>query len=219
MAERSSSHLWVSHFSGGANPARLFEVVKFRLDIILAKSGCDSEIYSSQYLKWFAPARESLFPRISYGKIDPGIRHLGLIPKTGGGLGHKILEKILLLKPLALDLGTDSQPIYVHRVITMFIKCFDFVPYFYNEKDGVKKSEDYKPFRFRTQQHAEVALAILNSSTFFYYFVALGFLKLYTTLHLKHQDKTAFGNSILYQTHFANLNGKNLVLLLFYFFY
>ena len=51
-------------------------------------------------------------------------------------------------RPLALQmLPTDSGTVYVHRIAHYYIKCFDFVPYFANERDGVKKSEDYKPYR------------------------------------------------------------------------
>lgn len=38
----------------------------------------------------------------------------------------------------------------------------------------MKKSEDYKPYRFAIDQEALSALAVLNSSAFFYYFIALG---------------------------------------------
>lgn len=54
-------------------------------------------------------------------------------------------------------------------VVTMFVKCFDFIPYFYNAIDGGKISEDYKPFAFRHVETAKLGLATLNSSTFFLY--------------------------------------------------
>jgi hypothetical protein len=75
---------------------------------------------------------------------------------------------------LALALGNSERTLYIHRVITQFVKCFDFIPYFCNETDGVKKSDDYKPFSFRNDRSALIAMAILNSSTFFYWFIALG---------------------------------------------
>ena len=56
----------------------------------------------------------------------------------------------------------------------MFVKCFDFIPYFRNETEGVKKSDDYKPYQFGPVGRADVAVASLNSSTFFFYFIALG---------------------------------------------
>jgi len=173
VAEERSSHMWVSHFSGDANPSKLFEGVKFRLDIVLARRGSNCQIFSSGYLKWFAEARPHLFSRISYVALAQSTRHLGLIPKTGSAIAAQIMTRILRQQPLGLELGT-GEPIYVHRVITQFVKCFDFVPYFHNEQDGQKKSEDYKPFRFSCRRYGLVALAVLNSSTFFSYFVTLG---------------------------------------------
>lgn len=172
--EAQSSSLWISHYSGDAHPSKLFEGVKFRLDILVARNGPKGQVYSSPYLKWFAEARPYLFKGIEYIEISPTARHLGLIPKTGNLTGNTILSRISTKQPLALTLGVSEHTLYIHRVITMFIKCFDFIPYFRNEVDGEKKSEDYKPFKFKTAQLARSALPILNSSTFFFWFIALG---------------------------------------------
>jgi hypothetical protein len=174
LVESNTSALWVSHFSGDANPSKLFEGVKFRLDILLSKKGEGCTVYSGHYMKWFADARAELFWSIRYAEIPKDIRHLGLIPKTGSVLGNAVLRRISLKQPLALALGHSERTLYIHRVITMFIKCFDFVPFFSNETDGVKKSEDYKPFSFKNDRIARIAIAVLNSSTFFYWFIALG---------------------------------------------
>ena len=56
----------------------------------------------------------------------------------------------------------------------MYVKCFDFVPYFWNEADGIKKSEDYKPYVLQSTVDANCATAMINSSTFFLYFILLG---------------------------------------------
>jgi hypothetical protein len=174
VAESNSSALWASHFSGDANPSKLFEGVKFRLDILLSKKGNGCTIFSGHYMKWFADARPELFWNIRYAEISEDIRHMGLIPKTGSLLGNSVLRRIAAKKPLALALGTSERTLYIHRVITMFIKCFDFVPFFSNEIDGIKKSDDYKPFSFADDRTARIAIAVLNSSTFFYWFIALG---------------------------------------------
>src|SRR5206468_2765739 len=100
--------------------------------------------------------------------------YLGLFPKVGTTLGLSVLRKILERAPLGNYTVSHGATIYVHRVMTMFIKCFNFIPYFRNDIDGVKRSEDYKPFSFPTDSRADVAAAALNSSTFFFYFVALG---------------------------------------------
>jgi hypothetical protein len=148
--------------------------VKFRLDIVLSERGSKAKVWSSKYLKWFAAERGALFEQITYAEAAPTTWHLGLIPKTGDKIAARIVDKLFHRSPLAYSVGSGSDPVYLHRVMTMFIKCFDFVPYFRNEVDGIKKSEDYKPFRFRDQETAGVALAVLNSSAFFYYFVLFG---------------------------------------------
>lgn len=173
VVEGQSSKVWVSHFSGDAHPSKLFEGVKFRLDILIAAAGQGSVIYSSPYMKWFAEARTSLFPQIRYSNVQVPARHLSLIPKLETEIAP-ILLKLFAKRSLEPSLGRDSKVIYVHRVMTMFIKCFDFVPYFKNESDGEKKSDDYKPFTFRSDQEAEAALAVLNSTTFFLYFLTMG---------------------------------------------
>ncbi|HDZ85270.1 MAG TPA: hypothetical protein ENH35_01815 [Candidatus Moranbacteria bacterium] len=56
----------------------------------------------------------------------------------------------------------------------MYVKCFNFIPFFWNEVDGEKKSEDYKRYEFMSKEFADATLALINSSIFFFYFTALG---------------------------------------------
>jgi hypothetical protein len=168
------SMIWVSHLSGDANPSILFEGVKLRLNILIGCKGELAAIKSSPYLKWFKEERSSLFARISYDPVNPSLVHRSLVPKLANATSSQILLKTSPFSPLAAAMGSQSAPIYVHRVMTMFIKCFDFVPFFSNSIDGVKKSEDYKLFRFLDQGQANVALSVISSSTFFHHFVAYG---------------------------------------------
>lgn len=55
----------------------------------------------------------------------------------------------------------------VHRIAHYYIKCFDFVPYFRSDRDGEKKSEDYKPYAFRESTGRYVAA--INSTAFYFY--------------------------------------------------
>ena len=45
------------------------------------------------------------------------------------------------------------------------------MPYFWNERDGEKKSEDYKVFSFRNQDEAIIANALLNSTLFYWFYI------------------------------------------------
>ncbi|WNF16701.1 hypothetical protein [Microcystis aeruginosa] len=158
VLESSKIKLWMSHFSGDANPSIIFEGVKFRLDILISAPSSELTIFSGPYSKWFSDARESLFDTLAYVDIDPKIRHLELIPKIGNKIAHSCLDKILDKINISNFFGSHSKTLYIHRVITMFVKCFDFIPYFWNEKDGIKKSEDYKPFSFQDDNQANIGL-------------------------------------------------------------
>jgi hypothetical protein len=174
MLESVSRQNWISHFSGDANPSKLFEGVKLRLDILISTSSSEPKVFSSCYTKWFAEERNHIFSFLTYSEIFQPLRYLSLIPKLGGDISRSIFSKILEKNILNDCMGTYSQTIYVHRVLTMYVKCFNFVPYFWNEQDGEKKSDDYKPYRFKSEEYASAAIAIINSSIFFFYFITLG---------------------------------------------
>jgi len=174
MIDTTVGPTWIRHYSGDANPAVLFDGVKFRLDIVISRKEANPRLFSGPYAKWFHDERPALFSLMSFTQVGESVRHLSLLPKLAGPLALSVLLKLLRRAPLRESLGQQGKTIYVHRVMTMFIKCFDFVPYFRNELDGVKKSDDYKPYRFGSDEDASVALAVLNSSTFLHYFVAYG---------------------------------------------
>ena len=50
----------------------------------------------------------------------------------------------------------------------MDTKAFDFIPHFSNERDGIKKSEDYKEFYFENQE-SRIVLSLINSSLFYWW--------------------------------------------------
>jgi hypothetical protein len=176
VLDAATSSAVISHYSGDANPSTLFEGVKGRLSILLAQSGAYNgcEWYSSAYTKWFADERPRLFETVAYGAVNVDLRYLGLLPKLGDNKAAVIWQKLLANAALSRWFGEGSRTLYVHRVITQYIKCFDFVPYFWNESEGVKKSDDYKPYTFANDEIASCVLAMLNSSTFWFYFVVLG---------------------------------------------
>src|SRR5919198_229939 len=55
--------LWVSHWSGDAHPAKLFEGVNKRLEIVISRrrSIAKCRVFSSKYLKWYSEERPTLF--------------------------------------------------------------------------------------------------------------------------------------------------------------
>jgi Eco57I restriction-modification methylase len=175
LINSSSSLNWFSHYSGDAHPSVLFEGVKLRLEIVISKRGkVFNKAFSSAYIKWFNDARAQVFPLVSYHEVSKKSQHLGLIPKHGNSIGDLVIEKLLEKTWLNCHFGHSGKIIYTHRVVTMFIKAFDFIPYFFNDQDGIKKSDDYKLYSFESEETAINSLSILNSSIFFYYFIVFG---------------------------------------------
>jgi hypothetical protein len=171
---KSKLGLWLSHFSGDANPSKLFEGAKLRLTILIGKRTAIPHTFSTQYSKWYAKARAGLFERLEYQEILGPTLHLGLLPKIGNSVTQGLIPKLLNGKDLAYSMTSTGSNIYVHRVITQFVKCLNFIPYFKNEADGQKKSEDYKLYTFRNLTESKAAIAAINSTIFFYYFILYG---------------------------------------------
>jgi hypothetical protein len=49
----------------------------------------------------------------------------------------------------------------------------NFIPYFWNEKDGEKQSSHLKPLYFDAKQNSSIAISILSSSLFYWWFIIL----------------------------------------------
>jgi len=62
------------------------------------------------------------------------------------------------------EMRQSENSVYCHRIVAHFVKAFDFVPFFKNDRDGVKKSEDYKVFSFSSVAQRDAVSALLNSN-------------------------------------------------------
>jgi len=174
---RRMSEIYLSHYSGDAHPAVLFNGVKMRLSILLSvrRYPHDNELatFTTDFVRWYAESRPYLFSGIRYASFTKGSMLEALVPKTQTEEGIAILRKLV---PSNAPIGQHTLPessfsVYAHRIVAHFVKCFDRPPYFRNDRDGEKKSEDYKVFSFKTPLHARLAVAVLNSTTFYYYYL------------------------------------------------
>jgi hypothetical protein len=169
---------YISHYSGDAHPSVLFQGVKFRLSIVLQKKGTlivKPITYSTHFQRWLPQGRENLFSLIKYEKVETCIFRLGLIPKVATSQHSSILNKICSNKS---KIGTAIFPssnntVYCHRIVAHFVKAIDFIPFFRSERDGEKKSEDYKVFCTNTPEERDALTALLNSNLFYSWFVSL----------------------------------------------
>ena len=168
---QESRTLWLSAFD--VYPCKLFEGAKQRLTIFLASSqGKDKSLFTSRYNRWKPEERNNLFPNLF---LLPSTinRTLSVMPKIGNYLAESILKKMDSFKTASFLNNAFQVSFYVHRIPYNYVKAFDFAPYFYNEVDGEKKSEDYKTYYLHDSKHSQIMLAVLNSNLFFWWWYAL----------------------------------------------
>jgi len=139
MKQASSLHL--SFLSGDANPSRLFEGVKFRLSIGLAKAGAGGcTYYSSKYIRWYAEERPTLFSSLLYCRSTDAIIK-GSLPKIGQEIELAILEKMAGQPPLCTFTGFGDKALYYHNCPVNWIRATTFIPAFRSDRDGTKTSD------------------------------------------------------------------------------
>ncbi len=173
--ESENFFTYISHYSGDAHPSVLFQGVKFRLSILLQHSETvTARIYSTHFQRWLPNGRENLFPALTYFNVQTNFIRMGLIPKLSSNEHVSILNKLSNNQSvIRLSINSASTyHIYCHRIVAHFVKAFDFIPFFHNQRDGEKKSEDYKVFTTDTSIKQNVLVSLLNSSLFYLWFVS-----------------------------------------------
>ena len=163
--------LWLAHFD--VYPSKLFEGAKQRLTISLVQShSCTNRIFTTGYNRWFPGERIHLVDCLSFSAAVHD-KARSCIPKTGRPLAAAVLQKLSNYSQAYYDSTGGRVSFYVHRIPYNYIKALDFVPYFWNEVDGEKKSEDYKPYYASNANDDKVLLAMLSSNLFFFWWYSL----------------------------------------------
>ncbi|MBI2311717.1 MAG: Eco57I restriction-modification methylase domain-containing protein [Betaproteobacteria bacterium] len=171
----------LSHYSGNRNPSVLFEGVEMRLTIALTKTlgqrdeQVEPKSFSTDFRRWASSARPTLFDTTAYVGVAGFSRNPNYFRKIGFGTDEAVLSKLEAVsngKTLAhyVVSGGDNA-MYAHRIASYFVKALTFVPRFSNERDGVKRSEDYKVFILARKEYASVACCLVNSSLFYMYYI------------------------------------------------
>jgi hypothetical protein len=173
LLKSNSNKLYLSHFSGDAHPAVLFNGVNLRASIILFQTGKEGkkDIYSTKYLKWYSKEREELFSQIKYTRINDFLID-GTLPKISTDLEKSILQKIRSNKDsLSLLFKSGSERLYFYTTPIFWVKAYSFIPYFWNEKDGEKISTQIKVIGVKDIQTRNILIGLFNSTLFFWYWI------------------------------------------------
>ncbi|MGA7935416.1 MAG: hypothetical protein WCA35_17835, partial [Kovacikia sp.] len=161
---------WLSNYESDSNPGQLFEGVKQNVSILLYLLDSSAKQYTTRLQRFFSDARDYIFPNVEYIDLLSNYIKYGF-PKLGNHRERDIAQKLFSHQPLMNQITDNGDLIYVHRIAHYYIKRFNFVPYFRNDRDGVKKSEDYKTYQFPLP--VEPFVSLVNSSIFYFYWQAL----------------------------------------------
>ena len=156
-----------SHFDD--RPAKLFTGIHHMKGTIFISTPIKNQkaIFSTKFYRWHEEIRSSVFENIDYVELPAEIELDGHIPKFSNRNHVSLFEKLYEQNRLALSLKKNGVGVYCHRIASYFIKSLDFVPYFYNEKDGEKKSDDYKIYFVDNEDSKNTLICLLNSNLFY----------------------------------------------------
>ncbi|MEP2445801.1 MAG: Eco57I restriction-modification methylase domain-containing protein [Balneola sp.] len=163
--------LFLSHYSGDRNPSEMFEGVKMRLTILLAKETEKREYsYSTRYNKWYTALRPYMIDNLKYQETTEN--EVPSIPKLGGNLAKGITQKIKNAHDSKINFKKKTgKDFYYHDAPIHWVRAFSFAPYFYRDRDGVGVSSHYKNFYYIDDERTLSAVSLLNSSLFYFFFV------------------------------------------------
>jgi len=162
---------WSWYSSYDTRPSSLFSGITQRLTISLWVNQSDEHaLFFGGYRRWDEEERGTLMALTTYTNISNNEFEPGYVPKVATNIEACIVKNLQTHAPALSHFETvpNEPPIYIHRIIRYFIKAIDFVPYFWNESEGQKKSADYKPFFFQSDVLYAI-VAVLNSTLFYWF--------------------------------------------------
>ncbi len=159
---------FISNFDD--RPAKLFTGLNhMKGSIVLGSPSQINRIHSTKFLRWYDDERGNVFCLLCYMDVSGMQWYMNHIPKIGLSIEKNIIKKISTQKPLSLIFKRSGKTVYCHRIASYFIKSTDFEPYFYNEIEGHKKSEDYKEYYVESPEEQKVLICLFNSGLFLYF--------------------------------------------------
>lgn len=171
--------LYASHYS--KRPNMLFDGVQQRITIFIANTKdntSDCQLFSSRLWRWKKEDQEWVVLNPQLALVDRISK--GVIPKVGAALGAEIYRQIKKAPRKLGDLylkkkRSGDYVAYYHNVAMYWIKAYDFLPYFKREKDQDQSiSTKLKTLYFENQFHKNLFLLLVNSSLFYYWWIAQG---------------------------------------------
>lgn len=167
----SSNNIWLSNYA--ERPSKLFVGAEVLLTIVLSRAGNNAAKYfTTGFTKWASEERPDLFNRIEYQHVQNKVKPY-VIGKLSSGIETRIIAKLLASgKQLRYYLRSNSNyPVYYRIGGGRYWKIFtNFQPRFVlNGKKSVSSRENY--MYFDNTALRDVAITLLSSSLFYWYFI------------------------------------------------
>ena len=169
---KENGKLWVSNY--GIRPAKIFKRAEQRVSILIGQKSEEKKVYSTDYQRWYSTERKLLFNKLRYADVTD-VDEWTFVPKVSDEVETTILKK---LEKMDATLGeymtnqNENEVVY-HSVGRYWLKAFDFVPIFNNEKSGVTRSTKYKSIYFKRELDRNIVIAIINSSLFYWFWIVM----------------------------------------------
>ena len=146
-------------------PDCLFTSVHQKLSILICKSGCRlPKIMTGNYQYWYREERTELFSRTEI--ISNEFIMDDFIPKLGNDLDVSVYRKVIEKagrKSLADYTENNGVPIYVNMRAAFWIKAFL----------GQHSGSEYRQFFLENEEKADYFFCLLNSSLFWWFWIAV----------------------------------------------
>lgn len=156
-------------------PSRLFEGLEhIRLVIILAERRREPAWITTRYNKWTSEERTSLFERLTYVKVRAfPITHA--VAKLNHEMEHSIFAKLQNSgRRIGMHLLSGSPNVVNYsRKVGYFLQVIDFVPTVRSGDGDLRPPSEFKSLCFSTTKEHAAALALLNSSLFYWFITVL----------------------------------------------
>jgi hypothetical protein len=172
------SELWISHFAN--RPSQLFDGAQKRLTILVGKRGVSEDplVHTTAYQRWRKEERVSLFStRLHYSEAKSRYQVFpASLEKLGNELQVSIFGKILKAKRRLASMLIEKTRfrVYYTRKFGYFLAFLDFVPGVEDLKTGkLKAPSELKDLGFASNQDVHSVIAVLTSSTFFWFWNVL----------------------------------------------
>lgn len=161
------------HFSSyDDRPGRLFDGLEhIRLTIHLMGPKSETpEIFSTRYNKWQTIERPFVFDLLVYCFSNPIIIDKS-IPKFAHPTELSIIRKLLKEREHISSFysKTGRYSVYYSRKVGYFLQVLNFTPMVLDGKGNKRLPSEFKELKFSIQRQANVILACLNSSLFYWF--------------------------------------------------